>query len=71
MLFDIDKIAECPDFMKCPQSAPLQWDAPSALAMMYVPVQQWQDIYEQDTALERGTLFTELDKPFYGRSCSK
>ena len=71
MLFDIDKIAECPDFMKCPQPEPLQWGAPIALAMMYVPVQEWQDIYEQDTALERGTLFAQLDKPFYGRSCSK
>ena len=71
MLFDIDKIAECPDFMKCPHSSPSQSNAPMVLAMMYVPDQEWQDIYDQDTALERGTLFAELDKPFYGRSCSK
>ncbi|MEG0489827.1 MAG: spore coat associated protein CotJA [Hydrogenoanaerobacterium sp.] len=37
-----------------------------ALAMAYVPMQKWQQIYDQQMALSRGTLFAELDKPFIG-----
>jgi hypothetical protein len=37
------------------------------LAMAYVPWQQWQNIYEPCRALERGTIFEELDKPFLGK----
>ncbi len=40
---------------------------PIALAMAYVPMQRWQNIYEPDLALERGTIFSELDKPFLGK----
>lgn len=35
----------------------------TSLAMVYSPVQYWRDIYDMDRALERGTLFAELDKP--------
>jgi len=35
----------------------------TSLAMVYSPVQYWRDIYDIDRALERGTLFAELDKP--------
>ncbi|OGO89952.1 MAG: hypothetical protein A2Y17_07525 [Clostridiales bacterium GWF2_38_85] len=36
-----------------------------ALAMAYVPFQMWSDdMYELEKALEKGTLFPELDKPF-------
>lgn len=41
-------------------------DMQMALAMAYVPYQEWGDIYEVDMALARGTLFPELDKPFIG-----
>ncbi len=37
------------------------------LAMAYVPVQEWDDIYSEDVALCNGTLFPDLDKPFLGR----
>ncbi len=37
-----------------------------SLAMAYVPFQQWQDIYDETTALHRGTLFKQLDLPFLG-----
>lgn len=37
-----------------------------ALAMAYVPMQQWRMLYEPDVAAARGTLFAELDKPFIG-----
>ncbi|MBC8546505.1 spore coat associated protein CotJA [Clostridiaceae bacterium NSJ-31] len=37
-----------------------------ALAMGYVPMQQWRKLYEPEVALSRATLFMELDKPFIG-----
>lgn len=36
------------------------------LAMCYVPMQQWRNIYPLDKALERATIFAELDLPFKG-----
>lgn len=36
------------------------------LAMAYVPWQEWRNIYEPGKAFCRGTIFEELDKPFYG-----
>lgn len=33
------------------------------LAIVYSPLQEWINIYDEMTALERGTLFAELDKP--------
>ncbi len=40
------------------------------IAMAYVPYQQWSDIYQEDTALQRGTIFPELDLPFGGGDCA-
>lgn len=37
------------------------------LAMAYVPRQHFQEVYEPDKALQCGTIFPELNKPFYGR----
>ena len=37
---------------------------PSAIA--YVPIQKWKRTYDTDVALERGTIFPELDLPFVG-----
>lgn len=37
-----------------------------ALAMGFVPDQVWQNIYKEDVALARGTIFADLDKPFIG-----
>ena len=36
------------------------------LAMVYAPCQAFRALYDPDTALNRGTLFTELDLPFGG-----
>lgn len=38
-----------------------------ALAIAYVRWQELCDVYEPEKALNRGTIFPELDKPFYGR----
>lgn len=37
------------------------------LAMAYVPWQEWKCPYEPQKGLQRGTIFPELDKPFYGK----
>lgn len=36
------------------------------VAMGYVPWQFWETTYEPDKALEVGTIFPELNKPFLG-----
>lgn len=54
--------------MSCPNTGvgPLEQNYPAAMA--YVPWQQWQDIYEPETALAQGTIFPDMDLPFdYGR----
>lgn len=36
--------------------------------MAYVPFQQWgEELHPMERALDAGTLFPVLDKPFYGR----
>lgn len=39
---------------------------PLVLAMAYVPMQQFRELYDQNYALQIGTIFKELDLPFYG-----
>ncbi|MEG0754618.1 MAG: spore coat associated protein CotJA, partial [Angelakisella sp.] len=38
-----------------------------SVAMAYVPWQRWDEVYPLEKALECGTLFPELFKPFMGR----
>lgn len=40
------------------------------VGMCYVPFQQWEMPYAENTALERGTMFPSLDKPFCGKEIS-
>ena len=40
--------------------------AETPVGMLYVPYQSWQGIYDPQVALERGTIFEALDKPFIG-----
>lgn len=54
-----------------PAAASEQYDSctdpfPMALAMAYVRYQQWGTTYDPDTAIQRGTMFPDLDKPFIG-----
>ena len=37
------------------------------LAMSYVPWQPWEQLYDAEEALMRGTAFPSLDLPFCGR----
>lgn len=36
------------------------------LAMVFSPLNEFRDLYTPDVALQRGTLFAELDLPFEG-----
>ena len=36
------------------------------LAMAYVPIQNFQCLYDPPKGLHAGTIFAELDKPFLG-----
>ena len=40
------------------------------LAMAYLPDQEWEDLYGEEEALERGTMFKKLDLPFYPTPCN-
>lgn len=44
---------------------------PEVVAMAYVPMQQWGQIYEPEQAWNNGTLFPELNKPFCGKQHGK
>ena len=41
------------------------------IGMTYVPMQCWQNLYCPEKALEQGTLFADLDKPFLGRRITR
>ena len=41
------------------------------LASVYAPWQEFDNLYDRDTALLRGTLFSELDLPFMGQTVTK
>ena len=38
-----------------------------SVAMQYVPWQHWSRIYSPEEGLQCGTIFPELNKPFYGK----
>lgn len=40
-----------------------------ALAMVYPPEQSFQNLYCVEDGFTAGTIFRELDKPFYGPKC--
>ncbi len=41
------------------------------LASVYAPLQVFRNLYDRDTALMKGTIFTELDLPFMGQTVMK
>lgn len=42
-----------------------------ALAMQYVPWQHWNQVYCPEEGLQYGTIFPELNKPFYGKGACR
>ena len=59
-------INEDPEMPNMPNMQDPMFPAHISLAMMYVPYQKFENLYDADTALSRGTLFKSLDLPFYG-----
>ena len=49
------------------ETCPIFTVQPISFAMAYVPLQSWEKTYDASVALERGTLFSQLDKPFLGK----
>jgi hypothetical protein len=54
---------------KCPKHKWGLTDYP--LASVYAPIQEFEQLYDLDTALKRGTVFEKLDLPFMGESVHK
>lgn len=46
-------------------------DGYTSLAMVYTVSQCWRLINDGSDGFERGTIFDELNKPFYGDKCCK
>jgi len=46
-------------------------DGVRALAMVYGIPQNWRGIDNTECGFNRGTIFNELDKPFYGDKCKR
>ena len=58
-----DRRNHCDD--DCSRGRDMLYGVP--LTMGYVPWQKFECTYEPAQALQAGTIFPELDKPFYGR----
>lgn len=58
-----------PSFLKNEQRTALPEDA--AVTMAYVPLQLDLTKYDEDKALDNGTLFPVLNKPFMGKMVKK
>lgn len=42
-------------------------DSGMVLAMAYVPIQIWKQVYDLPIGFKTGTIFPDLDKPYTGR----
>ena len=43
-----------------------RYDDCGVIGICYVPMQRWEQIYDEDTAFSVGTLFPSLNLPFLG-----
>lgn len=56
----------------CGGKRPMDMVSGPSLAMVYSPYQEFENIYESDVALMRGTIFQDLDKPWLeGGACDR
>ena len=67
---------DLPTCSPCEQNTSQGWGLSThPLAMVYAPYQSFQNLYDIETALSHGTLFSELDLPILtangpgGQSC--
>lgn len=61
--FDVMKTRRNASAGMNPEQIQGRFPAETPLAMAYVPYQTFNTVYEADTALDRGTLFPELNLP--------
>ena len=54
-----------------PKTMPRMKENGKSLAMVYPQKQSFVMIYDPEVALENGTMFEELNLPFYGGSCKR
>lgn len=66
MPLDTSCLSNC----KMPKIQP-EFGAGMPIGMGYVPWQRWCPIYPMDRAIERGTIFPELDLPFTRGRCRR
>ena len=57
------------DECRCDNDDTVNADFNYSLAMVYSPQQEWQNLYCEEEGMMAGTIFKELDKPFYGPKC--
>ncbi len=63
-MFDAVEAGGCATCARNPAMSAFPAETP--VGMAYVPYQQWKNVYEPSVALDRGTVFEDLDKPFLG-----
>ncbi len=63
----MNRRGEKPEY--CPASLVSSFPANYAVAMMYIPMQTDVSMFDEMKALECGTLFPVLSKPFAGKCC--
>ena len=59
-LFCMDQAPEMPEMQES------SFPPHISLAMAYVPFQRFENLYDDEKALNNGTLFADLYLPFYG-----
>ena len=64
MNFDMDTLSVLSNGKKDDSESVFPKDP--SLAMAYVPMQQLKTTYQPEQGWDNGTLFPELNKPFYG-----
>ena len=63
-IIDSEEMGDCPmPKTKFPEKTPI--------AMAYVPYQMWENPYDAETGMARGTVFPSLDLPFIGEEAVK
>lgn len=56
------------DYTQTKNTNIMHMSAEKPLAMAYVPIQQFTDLYENlNEGFTNGTIFKKLNKPFYGK----
>lgn len=51
----------------CSRRDPEPFPKDTVPVMAYVPFQQYNSVLQPEIGFDKGTIFPELDRPFYGR----